>query len=114
MTTLLKAKRGIKPGRPNFAATICDDYGISPILHRSSQKLQFLPNYNYHPKCEKLRITNLCFADDLLLFVRGDAMSVQMMMDVLGSFSESTGLRANVRNVKFSLVEFMVKWDRRY
>ncbi|XP_058723263.1 uncharacterized protein LOC131595055 [Vicia villosa] len=27
-------------------------------------------NFNYHPKCDKLKITNLCFADDLLLFSR--------------------------------------------
>lgn len=29
--------------------------------------------FNYHPRCGKLKITHLAFADDLMLMARGDA-----------------------------------------
>lgn len=48
-----------------------------------------------HPKCERLNITNIWFADDLLLFIRGDIVSVWMMMTKFIIFSESTGLKAS-------------------
>ncbi|XP_058753368.1 uncharacterized protein LOC131626562 [Vicia villosa] len=52
-------------------------------------------DFKYHPRCAKLNITNICFADDLMLFARGDVLSVQTMMAVFHSFSEETSLKAN-------------------
>ncbi|PNX58470.1 ribonuclease H [Trifolium pratense] len=49
----------------------------------------------FHAKCEKLGLTNLCFADDLLLFARGDKVSVAIMMEAFDKFSKSTGLKVN-------------------
>lgn len=40
-------------------------------------------------------LTNLFFADDILLFVRGDIISVKMPMKHFSIFSESTWLRVN-------------------
>lgn len=64
----LKARRDLRQGDP-----------ISPLLfvlimeylHRCLRKLQQNHDCNFHPKCEKLRITNICFADNLMLFCRG-------------------------------------------
>nr|XP_016489984.1 PREDICTED: uncharacterized protein LOC107809777 [Nicotiana tabacum] len=54
------------------------------------------PEFNFHPRCQKLGITHLCFADDLLLFARGDTKSVQMLRDRFALFSEASGLKANL------------------
>ncbi|XP_060202183.1 uncharacterized protein LOC132630638 [Lycium barbarum] len=43
-----------------------------------------------------MKITHLCFADDLLLFAKGDCPSVQAMMECLKQFSAASGLQANM------------------
>lgn len=64
-------------------------------LNRCLKRLKNNPNFNFHSKCEKLNITNLCFADDLLLFTRGDMKSVRLVMTAYNVFSLSTGLKFN-------------------
>ncbi|XP_074306170.1 uncharacterized protein LOC141641407 [Silene latifolia] len=49
-----------------------------------------------HPKCSKLKLTHLIFADDLILFVRGDLPSVQGAVHLLNLFTNWSGLRANI------------------
>lgn len=53
-------------------------------------------DFNYHPRCQKLGITHLGFADDLLLFSRGDMISVKLMSEAFDKFSKATGLKANL------------------
>lgn len=43
-----------------------------------------------------------CFADDLLMFIRGDLPSIQLLGDEFGMFSKAFGLKAN-RRVIFTL-----------
>ncbi|CAA3000228.1 Hypothetical predicted protein [Olea europaea subsp. europaea] len=52
--------------------------------------------FNYHPKCDPLKMTHLTFTDDLILFARGDVMSVQILMDCLSNFDFASGLRMNI------------------
>jgi hypothetical protein len=91
-TSFMKAKRGLRLGDP-----------ISPLLfvivmeylHRTLQQLTLIPDFNFHSKCENLGIINLSFADDLLIFTRGDKKSVELVMAKLQTFSRSTGLYVN-------------------
>ncbi|KAF3645514.1 hypothetical protein FXO38_19607 [Capsicum annuum] len=68
---------------------------IMEYLSRLLKKLRGIPNFNYHPKCERLQIIQLSFADDLLLFSRGDALSVRLLYGVFMEFSQISGLVAN-------------------
>ncbi|XP_022003153.1 uncharacterized protein LOC110900576 [Helianthus annuus] len=49
-------------------------------------------SFRFHNKCEKQMIINLCFADDLLLFSRGDVNLVKVIMRSLKEFEEVSGL----------------------
>lgn len=53
--------------------------------------------YNHHAKCEKLALTNLTFADDILLFCRGDQGYVDLMMGAFKKFTSYTGIIVNIR-----------------
>ncbi|XP_060180113.1 uncharacterized protein LOC132609918 [Lycium barbarum] len=52
-------------------------------------------NFNHHPKCDKLNIVQLGFADDLLMFCRGDEISIYKVFDCFQRFSKASGLIAN-------------------
>jgi len=49
-------------------------------------------NFKLHNKCEKQRIVNLCFADDLFLFTRGEVDSVKAVLEGLHRFKDMSGL----------------------
>ena len=51
--------------------------------------------FSYHPRCRRLKLTHMAFADDLLLFYRGDIRSVGALKACLDEFFEMSGMRAN-------------------
>lgn len=51
--------------------------------------------FRFHPRCKSLGLNHLCFADDMILFCKGEYQSVLMMLQGLKLFSNSTGLVAN-------------------
>ncbi|XP_075101784.1 uncharacterized protein LOC107811293 [Nicotiana tabacum] len=80
-TDLFNAEKGLRQGDhvSPFLFAIAMEY-LSRILKKMTEKQQF----HYHPRCAKLEITHLCFADDLLIFSRGDISSVT---EILNSFN---------------------------
>ncbi|XP_058747051.1 uncharacterized protein LOC131620044 [Vicia villosa] len=62
--------------------------------------MQKNPKFKHHPKCQKLGITHLSFADDVLMFCRGDFDSVETMMKGLNTFADTIGLIVNPRKCK--------------
>ncbi|XP_074306260.1 uncharacterized protein LOC141641499 [Silene latifolia] len=85
-------KRGIRQGDPlsPLLFTICMDY-LSRILNEVTSRVEF----NYHPLCRPLKLTHLCFADDLLMFSRGDRTSIKVLLRAFASFSCSSCLEMN-------------------
>ncbi|XP_058723274.1 uncharacterized protein LOC131595058 [Vicia villosa] len=93
----INAKRGLRQGDP-----------ISPLLfvlimeymHRVLQGLEDEPAFKFHPKCAKMSMLNVCFADDILLFSRADTNSIRLIMGKIREFSQTTGLHMSAAKSK--------------
>ncbi|KAL0446228.1 UNVERIFIED_CONTAM: hypothetical protein Slati_1750700 [Sesamum latifolium] len=85
-------KRGLRQGDPMSPALflLSMEYFSRLVKRRTSDS-----EFNYHPKCEKLKITHLLFADDLMLFSRGDLPSIHLLMECLQEFRDVSGLAVN-------------------
>ncbi|KAH0768980.1 hypothetical protein KY290_012961 [Solanum tuberosum] len=65
-------------------------------LSRFLNELQGDKGFKFHPRCAKLIITHLSFADDLIMFSRGDMKSVAALQECFMQFSNASGLKANL------------------
>ncbi|XP_031402526.1 uncharacterized protein LOC116212080 [Punica granatum] len=54
----------------------------------------------YHPFCKKIQLTHLGFADDLLIFMKGELNSIKAVLDIFDMFYEMSGLRLNPAKTK--------------
>ncbi|GFZ09637.1 hypothetical protein Acr_21g0002360 [Actinidia rufa] len=93
-----KGKRGLKQVDPlsPYCFVLCLEY-----LSRSLEELKNNANFNFHPRCGGLNITQLAYADDLVLFPRGDPTSVALFMDKLKHFGDCLGLKINLTKSSF-------------
>ncbi|XP_075109158.1 putative mitochondrial protein AtMg01250 [Nicotiana tabacum] len=85
--------KGLRQGDPMspFLFAIAIEY-----LSRLLRGLKQAKDYKFHPRCGKLNITHLSFADDLLMFARGDSNSVQALHACFKQFLVASGLQANL------------------
>lgn len=92
-TVPFDAAKGLRQGDPisPFLFAIVMEY-----LSRSLNGLKGNKVFKYHPKCVKLGITHLSFADDILLFARGNLQSIAALHRCFNHFSQTSGLQANL------------------
>lgn len=50
--------------------------------------------FSFHLRCSLIKLTHLCFANDLLIFSAPSVAFVQAVKDVLGKFETLSGLKA--------------------
>ncbi|XP_020254858.1 uncharacterized protein LOC109831820 [Asparagus officinalis] len=103
-----RGARGLRQGDP-----------LSPYLfflgmEYLSRRLNTLKNdslFKHHPKCSKLNITHIFFADDLLLFGKANIYSIAKLYDCLQEFSQVSGLEVNPNkcSVYFSGIDDRLK-----
>ncbi|XP_047264256.1 uncharacterized protein LOC124896657 [Capsicum annuum] len=88
----IKGKRGLQQGEPisPLIFVICMKY-FSRIMDWMADHEGFA----FHTKCRSLRLNHLCFADDMLLFCKGEFKSVVLMLRGLKTFSFASGLCTN-------------------
>ncbi|KAL2938255.1 LINE-1 retrotransposable element ORF2 protein [Bienertia sinuspersici] len=95
---LVTPSRGLRQGDPlsPLLFTLCMEY-----FTRVMKKVSLLPGYRFHPLCRQLQLNHLCFADDILMFSRGDINTVTMNLAGLELFSQSTGLMISAAKSEF-------------
>ncbi|XP_074283682.1 uncharacterized protein LOC141608218 [Silene latifolia] len=105
-----KGKRGLRQGDPisPLIFCICMEY-LTRVMEYATGKWYF----RYHPLCKSLKLTHLLFADDLLIFCKGDIKSIMLLLRALSTFSETSGLKVNVSKseVVFNGVPDEVRMD---
>ncbi|XP_019254595.1 PREDICTED: uncharacterized protein LOC109233241 [Nicotiana attenuata] len=98
LTAKFQARKGLRQRDPMspYLFVLVMEY-----LNRSLKTLDQIPDFNYHPRCAKLKIIHICFADDLIMCCRADRVSIQLMLKAFHHFSEVSGLQANMEKSSF-------------
>ncbi|KAF3615694.1 hypothetical protein FXO37_35399 [Capsicum annuum] len=66
-------------------------------LSRVLKCMSLLPDFKYHPMCKALQLTHFIFADDFMVFGKGEQGSVSRVIEALNHFSAATYLIANMQ-----------------
>ena len=61
------------------------------MLNKAAEDQQF----SYHPQCKDVKLTHLCFADDILVFTDGSVGSLRGVLKVMEQFAKISGLHIN-------------------
>ncbi|GFZ00486.1 O-methyltransferase family protein [Actinidia rufa] len=74
---------------------------ISPEAWGNCITTQISTFIHFHPRCGGLKIKHLAYANDLVLFSRGDPTSVSILMEKLNHFGVCSGLNINLTKSSF-------------
>lgn len=72
---------------------------VMEYLARIMKKVGKLSGFSYHPRCSKLGIVNVTFADDLLLLCRADVTSIRYLRAGLNHFVEVFNFEINASKI---------------
>ncbi|XP_074267048.1 uncharacterized protein LOC141590351 [Silene latifolia] len=90
--SFFKGKSGVRQGDPLSPSLFILNM---EILSRCFRVMCKEKDVSFHPKCVKLGVNHLIFADDPMVFTRGDLPSVYKAAKILHLFSTWSGLVAN-------------------
>ena len=65
---------------------------LSRLLHKTT----LTKGFQFHPHCKPLKLTQLMFADDLIIFCKADPHTINHIMIALTTFYDCAGLKANI------------------
>ncbi|GKD89801.1 RNA-directed DNA polymerase, eukaryota, reverse transcriptase zinc-binding domain protein [Tanacetum coccineum] len=88
-----KGGRGLRQGDPMspYLFTLVMEI-LSLIVHNKVDKSE---DFKYHFGCRKIKLTHVCFADDLLMFCNGDKNSANVLKEAIEEFGLVSGLIPN-------------------
>ncbi|KAK3193257.1 hypothetical protein Dsin_024567 [Dipteronia sinensis] len=86
-------KRGLRqwgPMSPYLFVISMED--LSKIL---AKRIEDSPSFKFHWRCDKIKLSHPCFADDLIMLCHGSLSSARVVKAALDEFSLLSGLHAN-------------------
>ncbi|XP_019246420.1 PREDICTED: uncharacterized protein LOC109226071 [Nicotiana attenuata] len=88
----IEGKRDLRQGDPisPLLFVICMEY-----FTRIMQWVATHEGFAFHTKCKSLKLNHLCFADDVLMFCKGDYHSIMLLLRGLQTFTNASGLSTN-------------------
>ncbi|PWA72453.1 RNA-directed DNA polymerase, eukaryota, Reverse transcriptase zinc-binding domain protein [Artemisia annua] len=88
-----KSGRGLRQGDPisPYLFTLVMEV-FTLLMKRNAQQ----GGFKYHMGCNELKLTHLCFADDLLVLCQADINSITIIKNTLMEFSSASGLLPNM------------------
>lgn len=66
--------------------------------------------FHFHHKCHKLRLTYMCFVDDLMVFCRGDIAYIAYVKQALDDFGAWSRLFMNATKSKVYLGVYKMRF----
>lgn len=63
------------------------------VLSRMLDKSAMAKRIGFHLKCKAIRITHLCFADNLMVYIDGTKRSTEETIKIFGEFAVCSGLK---------------------
>ncbi|XP_062094273.1 uncharacterized protein LOC133800332 [Humulus lupulus] len=87
-----RGENGLRQGDPvsPLLFVLIMEYLTQLLLQTSKQK-----GFGFHPLCKHVNLVNLCFADDLVIFCKGNVKSMSLIQAAIDSFCATTGLSIN-------------------
>lgn len=107
-TGSIMGKKGLRQGDPlsSYLFVIVMEV-LTQLLKEKSQG----PNFHFPWRCDKTKIINLCFVDDLMIFCKGELSSILCIQEALSEFEALSGLSPSPgkSNIFFSGVPPTIK-----
>lgn len=69
------------------------------VLSHKINKAAREQKFKFHPRCQSLSLTHLCFADDLMVFVEGTKDSIEGFLSVFEWFTQWSGLSISIEKL---------------
>lgn len=66
------------------------------VLSKMIDEAAISRKIGYHPRCQNIPLTHLCFADDLMVFTDGKQRSIEGILKVFDIFSRYSGLKISL------------------
>lgn len=89
-----KGARGLRQGDPMSPYLFTLIMEIFTLVLR--RKINSSGDFQYHFGCKEMKLTHVCFADDLLVMCHGDTASVGVIKGAIEEFSSYSGLLPNI------------------
>lgn len=88
-----QSKRGLRQGcaLSPYLFVICMNV-LSRMIDRAAES----KHIGYHPRCQNILLTHLCFADDLMVFTDGSRRSIEGVIQIFDDFAAKSGLKISL------------------